>query len=360
MKSLQEIWNVSEEKVNVVAEYPFKLRGYNYKATDLEAFKFMCQKTGTDPRQGEIYPQFDGYRFVPTLTSDGWLRVANQHPEFDGMSIDYSDKEVSIEIGEAVVIGAEYVEVTVHRKDRTHQSSVREYLRETFNPNNLTHFTHPNRNTRHKAIAQAVKIAFGISGAYVQGEADELRAAAPSNGPTQGAVETQSQPAAEKQQNRPRVQTKPLDNPPPVKVVTPKTEEVEAEPKTEVTADKPAVTNEEAKAETETDNQQVETEEAQPEKEPAQEAETPQVEPEAEKPATKEEVQVTNTSDEAVSEFEPTADQQQKLERFLQFTQASGHFDRAREFLKGGIKDADERAWYSYHLEQLIEEVSHA
>lgn len=361
MKSLQEIWNVSADKVDVVAEYPFKLRGYNFTAIDLEAFKFMCQKTGTDPRQGEIYPQFDGYRFVPTLTSDGWLRVANQHPEFDGMSIDYSDKEVSIEIGEAVVIGAEYIEVTVHRKDRTHQSSVREYLRETFNPNNLTHFTHPNRNTRHKAIAQAIKIAFGVSGAYVQGEAEELNnAQGPSNSPAQSTESTESQPAAEKQQSRPRVQTKPLDNPPPVKVVTPKTEEVEAEAKPEVTADKPAVTNEEAKAETETDNQQVETEETQPEKEPAQEAETTQVEPEAEKPATKEEVQVTNTSDEAVSEFEPTADQQQKLERFLQFTQASGHFDRAREFLKGGIKDADERAWYSHHLEQLIEEVSHA
>lgn len=375
MKALHEIWNVTEDKIDLVAEYPFKLRGYEYTKIDLEAFKAMCIKTGTDPRQGEIYPQWDGFRFVPTLTSDGWLRVANDHPQFDGMAINYSEKEVTLTIGETTVIGAEFVEVTVHRKDRTHHSSVREYFRETFNQYNPTHFTHPNRNTRHKAIAQAVKIAFGISGAYVQGEAEALSASVPeSDGPkgVQASTVSEHKPAAKQQQGetrRPRVQTKPLDNTPPVTVVQPKPKQA-ADP--EPTEETPTVEQEQVGNEVQEEKQDQSVVDSQlPEEHSQEEQELPtnetantseqSAEPEQgdgeELSGQKQEEQIISNDE---PQYEPTPEQQDKLKRFLEFTQASGQYERAREFLKGGIQDSEERKWYSYHLEQLLKEVSYA
>lgn len=57
----------------------------------------MAKRFNLDPLNREIYPYFnqDG-SVTPTLTVDGWLRLVNANPDFDGCRITESEEEILI------------------------------------------------------------------------------------------------------------------------------------------------------------------------------------------------------------------------------------------------------------------------
>jgi hypothetical protein len=67
----------------------------------------------------------------------------------------------------------EWIECTIHRKDRDIPTTIRENFSEVLR--NVTYFTpwdtHPFRMHRHKTLIQCARIAFGFSGLYDQDEA---------------------------------------------------------------------------------------------------------------------------------------------------------------------------------------------
>ena len=138
---------------------------------DLERLLMMAERLKLDPLNNEIYAietQADTNKkshIVLVVGVDGWSKVINSHPQFDGMRFIESepgDDELPL-----------YFECTIFRKDRKVATSVREYMYET-HTNQGAWLTHPRRMLRHKAMIQCARICFGLSGVYDPDEAQRI------------------------------------------------------------------------------------------------------------------------------------------------------------------------------------------
>jgi hypothetical protein len=96
---------------------------------------------------------------------DGWARIINEHPQFDGM--DFNEAE-----------DGAWIECVIHRKDREHPTKVKEWMAEC-KRNTQPWNSHPRRMLRHKALIQCARIAFGFGGIYDQDEAERIVEADP-------------------------------------------------------------------------------------------------------------------------------------------------------------------------------------
>ena len=138
---------------------------------DLERLLMMAERLQLDPLNNEIYAietQADTNKkshIVLVVGVDGWSKVINSHPQFDGMRFIESepgDDELPL-----------YFECTIFRKDRKVATSVREYMYEV-HTNQGAWLTHPRRMLRHKAMIQCARICFGLSGVYDPDEAQRI------------------------------------------------------------------------------------------------------------------------------------------------------------------------------------------
>lgn len=131
-----------------------------------------------NPFTREIYAFPDKQNgIVPVVGVDGWSRIINSHPQFDGMEFRYSD-EMTTPSG-AVAPCHEWVECVMYRKDRSRPVVVREYLDEVYRAPFKDGMkgpwqTHTKRFLRHKAMIQCGRIAFGFVGIFDQDEADRI------------------------------------------------------------------------------------------------------------------------------------------------------------------------------------------
>lgn len=107
-----------------------------------------------DPKSGGI---------VPVVSIDGWMRIVNEHPQFDGLEVRYSDTTDQRNVPEFVV-------VTIHRKDRSRPITILEYFSEVSRSTDPWRQM-PRRMLRHKGIIQCSRIAFGFAGIYDPEEA---------------------------------------------------------------------------------------------------------------------------------------------------------------------------------------------
>lgn len=109
-------------------------------ATDqeFELFMMMCKGAGLNPAKKEAWCIATGtgdYRKVQMMTGiNGFLAIANAHPQYDGMVINYGEFiEVSLPDNSSGIKNIkvpEFVEAMVYRKDRKYPSVARAYWRE--------------------------------------------------------------------------------------------------------------------------------------------------------------------------------------------------------------------------------------
>ena len=126
------------------------------------AFLIVAKEHNLNPLTREIYafPSQGGIR--PLVSVDGWMKIINNHPQYDGMkSTDNLDKD-----GNLISIT-----VQIYRKDRKHSVEVTEYMKECMR-NTQPWKQWPARMLRHKAMIQAARIAFSFSGIEDQDEFD--------------------------------------------------------------------------------------------------------------------------------------------------------------------------------------------
>jgi len=169
-----------------------KATAFKGPATDaqLVALMVVAQQYGLNPFTKELYAFPDKNNgIVPVVGVDGWSRIINSHPQFDG--IDFEQDATSCTC-------------TIHRKDRGHPIRVTEYMVECQRSAGPWQ-SHPYRMLRHKALIQCARLAFGFVGIFDQDEAERIIEAeakeVPRISPTKGAPgETSSlTPAREKQ-----------------------------------------------------------------------------------------------------------------------------------------------------------------
>lgn len=130
---------------------------------EFTAFIAVAHEYGLNPLTREIYafPKKGG-GIQPIVGIDGWLRLANGHPQFDGMTV--TDNH---EGGRLVSATA-----TVYRKDRQHPIVVTEYLAEC--KRNTDPWKMEHRMLRHKATIQGIRYAFGFAGIMEPDEAEAI------------------------------------------------------------------------------------------------------------------------------------------------------------------------------------------
>lgn len=131
--------------------------------TDEEFFALVvvANEYGLNPLLKEMYAfPAKGGGIVPMVSVDGWIRIMNEHPAFDGIEFDYHADERG---------GIEAIEAIIYRKDRQHPVKVIEYLEECKRPTDPWK-TAPRRMLRHRALMQGARVAFGFSGIFAEGD----------------------------------------------------------------------------------------------------------------------------------------------------------------------------------------------
>lgn len=127
----------------------------NASREEFAAFLLVANEYRLNPVTREIFafPKKGG-GIQPIVSVDGWMKLANEHPQMDGLTfVDRLDEH-----GQLVAITAQ-----VHRRDRSHPVEVTEYLTEC-RQGTPTWERWPARMLRHKAAIQAIRYAFALSG----------------------------------------------------------------------------------------------------------------------------------------------------------------------------------------------------
>lgn len=178
----------------------------------LYALLVVADQFNLNPFTREIFAFFDKRKgIIPVVSIDGWVRIINDHPHYDGVEFVYSDEMVVAGTGTTKHAHV-WVEAVIHRKDIGRPIRVREYLDEVYQPPrngyNGPWQTHPKRFQRHKALIQGARVALGFGGIYDEDEAQRIEQASvrPVN---TGVAELQSdlqQLAAERQQAKPALE----------------------------------------------------------------------------------------------------------------------------------------------------------
>lgn len=136
------------------------------KQEDIVVFLMLCERYGFDPFAKHVYAfpgKGGGIQLVVSV--DGWVSVANNHPQFDGM--EYADNV--LDDGKL-----DSVTCVIHRKDRSYPITCTEYMEECQKASEPWK-QWPRRMLRHKATIQAIRMAFGISGVVDEDEYDRMQ-----------------------------------------------------------------------------------------------------------------------------------------------------------------------------------------
>jgi phage recombination protein Bet len=143
------------------------------KATDdeLMALVIVANEYKLNPLLREIFAfPTKGGGIQPVVSVDGWIRIMNEHPQFDGM-----DFEEVMEDGGGRPL---FTTCIVFRKDRTRPIRVTEWFSECV-MNTDPWRSKPKRMLRHKAMIQAARIAFGFSGIMDEEDAETMKDVTP-------------------------------------------------------------------------------------------------------------------------------------------------------------------------------------
>lgn len=125
----------------------------------MTALMIVSNQYGLNPWTKEIYAFPDKNNgIVPVVGVDGWSRIINDHPQFDGMEFEQD---------------AEACTCIIYRKDRAKPVKVTEYMDECKRGTGPWQ-SHPRRMLRHKALIQCARLAFGYTGIYDQDEAERI------------------------------------------------------------------------------------------------------------------------------------------------------------------------------------------
>lgn len=123
------------------------------------ALVVVANAYGLNPLTKEIYAfPAKGGGVVPMVSIDGWLRIMNDHPQFDGLEHDYHYDDKGELYG---------IEAIIYRRDRSHPTKIMEFMDEckrNTDPWNKS----PKRMLRHRATMQCARVAFGFSSIAVE------------------------------------------------------------------------------------------------------------------------------------------------------------------------------------------------
>lgn len=180
-KKLAETFGIEGDAQEIVSV--LKATAFRGEVSDaqLAALLVVASQYGLNPWTKEIYAFPDKTNgIVPVVGVDGWARIINENPHFDGM--EFRASETMVRMPDAKSDAPEWMEVLIYRKDRSRPTIVREYLDEVYREAFKGQYgakigpwqTHPKRFLRHKVTIQGARLAFGFGGIFDQDEAERI------------------------------------------------------------------------------------------------------------------------------------------------------------------------------------------
>lgn len=151
-----DIQGSSQELIRILKATAFK-----GSASDEQfaALLIVAAQYNLNPFTREIYAFPDRNNgIIPIVGIDGWSRLINGNKQFDGMEFEQD---------------AESCTCKIYRKDRGHPVAVTEFMDEC-RRDTMPWKTHPRRMLRHKAIIQAARLAFGLTGIFDEDEGERI------------------------------------------------------------------------------------------------------------------------------------------------------------------------------------------
>ena len=126
------------------------------KATDAElaVVSGVCATFGLNPLVREAHAFISGGKLQVMIGLDGWLKVANRDPNFDG----YEQFENFDEKGELISVTTK-----IYIKGRKYPTPHTEWMKEAFVPTSPAWKKYPFRMLAGKSLGQCVRKAFGLS-----------------------------------------------------------------------------------------------------------------------------------------------------------------------------------------------------
>ncbi len=159
-----------QDLINTLKQTAFK---GEVSDSQMSALLIVAGQYGLNPWTKEIYAYPDKQNgIVPVVGVDGWSRIINEHPQFNGVEFNYSEETVA----HKGKLAHAWIECILYRKDRDRPTVIREYFDEVCRSVNFVTpwDSHPKRMHRHKSLIQAARIAFGFSGIYDEDEAERI------------------------------------------------------------------------------------------------------------------------------------------------------------------------------------------
>lgn len=158
---------------------------------EFAAFLLVARDYELNPILKEIYAYPRRGGGIQTIVSiDGWIKLINRHPQFDGMEFEFHNKDDGT---------LDSVTCRIFRKDRRMPVVVTEFLEECVRATDP--WKMKRRMLRHKALIQCGRYAFGFSGIMDEDEAERIgdvlvpsAPAVPPPPPRGGVIEHQAAP----------------------------------------------------------------------------------------------------------------------------------------------------------------------
>ena len=139
--------------------------GGNVSNEQIAAFCLVAKEHRLNPFTKEIFAfPGRGGGIQPVVSVDGWMKLVNSHPQFDGMEF----KDTLNDKGELMAVTCR-----IFRKDRQHAVEVTEYMNECRRATDVWK-QWPARMLRHKATIQAARYAFGFAGIMEPDEVERM------------------------------------------------------------------------------------------------------------------------------------------------------------------------------------------
>lgn len=175
------------------------------------ALLVVADQYNLNPWTKEIYAFPSDGGIMPIVGVDGWIRMMNEHPQFNGVEFVYGPEVAAKDEQDRLkFVYHDWVESRIFRKDREHPYVVREFHAECYR-NTGPWNQSPRRMLRHKALIQCARLAFGFAGITDEDDAERIYDATAANitraaTPPVGRVAHSTKPAPQPQQPVKQVQ----------------------------------------------------------------------------------------------------------------------------------------------------------
>jgi len=159
LRRIAEQYGVDPEKMlATLKSTAFRIRDGEVSNEQMMALLIVADAHKLNPFTREIFAFPSQNGVVPVVSVDGWAKLVNDHPQFNGWEFDQDDEKCTC---------------TIYRRDREHPTKVTEYMAECKRPTGPWG-SHPKRMLRHKALIQAARYAFSFSGIFDPDEAEAI------------------------------------------------------------------------------------------------------------------------------------------------------------------------------------------